>query len=457
MSERRRVGGDVYLTPLSPTSGSRHWRVDVGFVVPDWKAATEADAFHAAFPGTALLVDGDWYEIASAGDMPGAPHRTAYSLRPWDDADVIRTSFELTSEACDALTQAYRERQRRHSRGGVLRLLPFLTGLLPGDDQKRLEAEFAVPAVRATLISALPILGLSMLGIMIAVALTVGAQFGEHQALARKIKDLSPLALYFFIESAARLYSTLGNEPMGTLPVCLPIQVWRFLRGLIISREELDQRVAAKPPAEGLLAARDQVRALDHKDYDLEVVSRLPKDHWTANVTGIEYQGETYLLIDRQLLKTDDGPRHRFLLQKPRHEVLFKTFVRYHPEEVRDIYREQERAKTATWVETFPFLWGLTSPITQERLSRVYKYQPDTWSRWTATVGGILGVLLLVRGVGAMVGGFASAGTTVAFFAGIFLVWESALRWSRLRAGELAGSVLGVVFEPLAKRCLRWE
>ena len=457
MSTRRRVGGDVYLTPLNAADGGPRWRVDVGFPVPDWKAATEAGAIQPAFPGTAVLVDDDWYEIAGAEPMIGAPHRTAYALRPWDGAEVIRTAFELTPAACDALTHSYRESQRRRGRGGVLRLLPFLTGLLPADDQKRLETEFGVPAVRATLISAFPILGLSAAVMMLRFAYGARTDFGEYHQLVGAIVRYSPLALYFFLESVARLWSTQGNEPLGTLPVALPIHLWRSLRGMNVPREKLDRRLAAEPPVAGLLAARDQVRPLDHQDYDLEVLSRLPKDHWTANVTGIEYQDETYLLIERQLLQAGDGPRHRFLLQKPRHEILFKTFVRYHPEEVRDIYRARERAKTATWVETFPFLWGLTSPATQERLGRVYDYQPEKWSRWTAALGAACGVLFILRGGGAMFGGFASAGTTIGFLAGIYLVWESAIRWSKLRAGELRGSLLGLAFEPLAKRCLRWE
>jgi len=300
-------------------------------------------------------------------------------------------------------------------------------------------------------------LALSVTVVALSIALRAGSHFGALHELVRGLAKLAPLAVYLVLESLGRMSSASDDEPMGSLPVCLPLSALRALRSLSVPREQLDAKRAANPPAGGLLTARDQVRLLDHPEHDLEVVSRLPKDHWTANVTGIEYQGQPYVLVERKLLHTRDGPRHCFLLQKPRHDVLFSSYLRYRPEEVRDVHRAQQRAKTATWVETFPFLWGLTSAATQQRLARLYSYDPDAWTRRSILGSAILAILLLVRGTGAMLGGFATAGTTLAFLAGLVLLGEAALRWSKLRTGELCGSVLGLPLEPLAKRCLRWE
>ncbi len=211
---------------------------------------------------------------------------------------------------------------------------------------------------------------------------------------------------------------------------------------------------ATGTPAAGLLTARDRIRPLDHPEYDLEVVSRLPKDHWTANVTGIEYHGEAYILLERELLQTPDGPRHRFLLQKPRHNVLFKQYVRYHPEEVRDVYRAQERAKTATWVETFALLWGFTSGPVQQRLAGQYNYDPKKWTKGSIIGGAVFGAALAFNSGRGIAGG---GEQIVGLALGVYILWEAAVRWSKFRAGELPGSLLGVVLEPLAKRCLRWE
>ncbi len=453
---RQRVGGDVYLTP-SPPGAAGEWRVDVGFAVPDWKASATGSQTRAAFPGTAILVGGRWFEICRIGPLDGAPHRTAYDLWPWNDANVIRIAFELTPEACETLTRNRRAQQRRQRRGTALALLPVLTGLLPAEVQRRLETETGQPAVRSTLISAMLLLLLSTLVIGLAFALGAGTHFGEFQSLIKSIVAFAPLAAYLLVESGMRMYSANGNEPLGTLPVCLPYYLFRGFAGMNVSQEKLDQKRAAKAPASGLLAARDRIQPLDHPEYDLEVVSRLPKDHWTANTTGIEYQGEAYILVERKMLRTKDGPRHHFLLKKPEHEVLFSSYLHYQPEEVRDVYRAQERAKTATWVETVPFLWGLIPGPTQERLSRIYNYDPDKWTLRTIAGGAVAGIILAVASAASMAGGLAGTGEAVRFFVGVIVAWEAGVRWLKLRRGELPGSLLGIPWKPVAEWCLRWE
>ncbi len=113
-------------------------------------------------------------------------------------------------------------------------------------------------------------------------------------------------ALYLLFESFARVLSVNGNEPMGSLPAALPVHLLRILRGINVPREQVAEKAAAKPLAGSLLAARDQVRYLDHPEYHLEVLSRLPKEHWTANVTGIEFEGRAYLLVERKIVETKE-------------------------------------------------------------------------------------------------------------------------------------------------------
>ena len=60
--------------------------------------------------------------------------------------------------------------------------------------------------------------------------------------------------------------------------------------------------------------ARDEVRFLEGGKHDLEVVSRLPKEHWLANVTGIRFHGELYVLDERRVENTADGASHQSLL-----------------------------------------------------------------------------------------------------------------------------------------------
>ncbi len=453
---RQRISGDVYLSPSPPEAGGE-WRIDVGFTVADWKAGTPATQVRAAFPGTAVQIGGRWFEICRVGPFDQAPRRTAYDLWPWNDANVIRVAFDLTPKACEALTRKHNTLQRRTRQGSALAVLPLLTGLLPAQDQKRLEIETGQPAARSTMISAVVMLLLSAVTLSMTVALGLGTDFGELNALMRKIAAFWPLVGYLFLESLARMSSANGNEPMGSLPVCLPFYLVRSLGYINVPQEQIDARRAAAAPPSDLLAARDRVRTLNHSEYHLEVISRLPKDHWTVNVTGIEYQGEAYVLLERKILQTEDGPRHHFLLQKPDHEVLYKQYVRYQPEEVRDVYRGQQIAKTATWVETFPFLWGFTPGATQQRLARIYNYDPEKWTFRTIAGAAAFGVILLVGSAVAVVGGVGDGADALRFFLGLFLAWEAAVRWSKFRGGELPGSLLGVVLRPFASRVLRWE
>ncbi|MCP3957498.1 MAG: hypothetical protein GY719_06565 [bacterium] len=450
-SNRKLIGGDVYLTKGTGSAP----RLDLGFNVPDWKARQEGAFHRATFPGTAVLVGERWYEIVSVATSAGAPRRTYYDLREWDDTAVIRTAFELTPEACQALTQAHREREKRRKQAAAVALMPVFTGLLPAPDQKRLENAYGVSPVSATMISALVLLIASTIVIMLTFAYSQGMAFGEDRELIKRIVAWAPLAAYLLVESIVRIYAVKGNQPAGSLLLVLPIIIWRGLREAATPPDRQDTQV--RVDTLGLRTARDRVRRLEGGPNDLEVISRMPKDHWTANVTGIEYQGEAYLLIERGVIDTDAGRRHRFLLAKPKHNVLFKSYVLYDPEEVREIYRQQRLTKSAMWAETFAFLWGLTDGATQERLAKLYKYDPDRWTTWTTIAGGVGGLALCGRGIYMMAGDYVHFVDGIAFFLGLFLTWEAAIRWSRLKDGQLTGSLAGLLLKPLAVRFLRWE
>ena len=474
-SDRRRIGGDVFLAtfPAAASSGApgsdapQRRRIETGFAVADWKARREADAYRSAFPGTAIGIEGDWFEIVAVATSAGAPRRTYYDLLPWDDANVIRTAFELTPGACQALTRHYREQQQRRRQGAALSYLPVLIGLLPAADQKRLESTFGVSPIRSTLLSAMALLFLSTLAIMAAFAYGRGMHFGELHGLVGKIVRFSPIAWYLLVESLLRLGSLTQNEPMGSLPVVLSVQVAQALRGAATSDRSASSGPTALEARHDTLIARDTVRPIggpsagsqrvDGPPHRIEVISRLPKDHWTANVTGIEIDGVAYTLVERGVVDTDRGPRHRFLLQLPEHEVLFKSYVRYRPEEVRDIYRAERRTRTAMWVETFPFIWALVDPLLQNRLAKVYDYDAEKWTRRTTYFEAALGAYFILSSLGSMLGGAGAARDGIALLGGGFLLWEAALRHSKLSAGELRGSLAGIPFQPLARWLLRWE
>ncbi len=457
-AERRPLGGAFQFTILPPGSATTH-RVDVGFPHPEWRARRPESPGRAAFPGSAILLDERWYEIVHLEQAAGPPPRFSYHLRPWDDAFPLRRTFELTAEACKKVTSEHWAARRRQHTAEVVGYLPFLTGLLPAADQEELESRYGLPAARSTAISAVILLFVSSAVPFIALALSRGYRFDPYHGLAVAVAAWAPLFVVLLLESFARLAAGFTGMAVGSLPVAGPIVAVRWLAREV--RPAATRRAAAKRAHrrgdQTFADARDEVRRLGEGGYDLEVISLLPKGHWRANVTGIRYQEEVYVLGERDLIDTADGVRHRFLLLKPRHEVLFTSFFDYRPEEVREVYRGRQRRDAAMWVGTLALCWGFLDAETQLRLRRTYGYDPWRWTRGTILGARICGAILVLAALGSAVGGRPSPIGALELLGGVFLLWEATLRWRSYRVGEIRGSLLGLPLRPLAVRFLRWE
>ncbi len=468
-AERRRLGGDFHLVILSPSGDQggetqppespATLRVDVGFPHPEWRPRRPERPGRAAFPGSAILLDERWYEVFDVETEDGLPPRHSYTLRPWDDSFPLRRTFELSTEVCERTTAEHWAGRRRQHTADVLGWLPFVTGLLPAEDQDRIERHYGVPAARATAISAGLHLFAGSMVVFLTLAYIRGYHFGAYHGLVKEVVDYVLLFAYLALEALPRLAAGLTGIPVGSLPVAGPIVAVRWLARELrpaASRRATAER-AHRRGDRVFADARDEVRQPGPGEHDLEVLSRLPKDHWRANVTGINYQGEVYVLGDRQLVDTADGVRHRFLLLKPRHEVLYTSFCDYRPEEVQDVYRARRRRDAAMWVETLPFLWGFVGAETQLRLDRIYDYDPWRWTRGTIAGAAVVGAILVLAALGQVAEGRQSPADGVGLLGGLFLLWEAALRWRSLRVGEIRSSLLGALLKPLAVRFLRWE
>ncbi len=454
---RRHLGGDFYLEALDPGSAEK-LRVDVGFEHSQWRPRRAGIDARSAFPGSALRIDDRWYEIVRVETAAGSPSRTSYYLEPWEDAATLRHPYELTPAVCAEVTRQHWRQQRRRATGEMLALFPFLLGALPAKEQRWIENRFGVPAVRNTAISAVLLLAVSTLVGLCVFAYGQGHDFGALHGLIQGLAPWTPLFAYLGIESGYRLVGAAGNDPVGSLPVALPVSFIRWLKDHLSAsgQRSAAARKAGRGRAERFATYRDRVERRSGK-CDLEVISRLPKEHWTANVTGIHYRGEAYVLIERSVVETDDGARHRFLLKKPEHEVLFKSVTEYNPEEVRDIYRAHRRLDAAMWVETFAILWGFLDQETQLRIGHIYNYDPWRVTRRTIFSTAVLAVLVFIEATDDMIQSAATTSDAVQFFGGIFLVWEAVLRWRDYKAGKIRPSVLGLPWLPLARRALRWE
>lgn len=450
--ERRHLGGDFYLTE---TDGGL--RVDLGFQHPEWRPRRAGDVTRPTFPGSAVLSGERWYEVVRVGFSPDSPPRHLYVLEPWDDSFPIRKAYELTADACAKVSREHWQKKRREATGEILGYFPFVLGMLPADVQHDIERHYGLPAGRNTVISAVLLLMISVFVGVLTLAKVAGHDLGAFRGFMNFVAPFKAIFVYLAVESFFRLPTGMRGEGAGSLPVAGPVVAIRTL-ARSLTREERQRattRRRAKAGAYFMANARDEVRRL--ADGGLEVLSRLPKKHWTAHATGIYYRGEAYVLTEREIVGTGDDLRHRFLLQKPEGEVLFKSVAEYRPEEVRDVWRAGRRLEAAMWVETMRPLWGLLDQETQLRLGRTYRYDPWKYTRWSIQGAGFVGVLGFAGAILSMAIGSATGADAFWLFAGIVLVWEALLRWRSYQQGEIRGSLLGLALKPLARKALQWE
>ena len=211
--------------------------------------------------------------------------------------------------------------------------------------------------------------------------------------------------------------------------------------------------------------ARDVVRPHQGRDHTLEIYSRLPKDHWTANVMEIRYGGDSYVLVDRAVIEGERGKptRYLFRLRKLEGETVFAGVCDYEPEEVRELYRQKRVKSNAMWVEGLPFVWGLIDEERQRGLGRMYDYEPLHSTAWSLAFTTVIGAVLLVTNAmeyrGWALFGFRDElvyrGTMMLL--GLALLVEAVLRWIPYSEGRIRPSGLGRLLGPLADRFLRWE
>lgn len=211
--------------------------------------------------------------------------------------------------------------------------------------------------------------------------------------------------------------------------------------------------------------ARDMVRPNSGPgDYDLEVISRLPKDHWTANVMEIVYEGDSYVLVERATIEGHSGEptRYRFRLKKLEHELLYTGSCEYFPEEVRELYRQKRLETSAMWVEGLPFLWGFLDETRQRGLERLFDYDPWHSTRWNLVFAGLIGAALVVtnsmiRHAWSQFRLSAGALHSLLLVFGVYLLVETAWRAVQYTSGRIRGSLVGTLLQLPAERFLRWE
>lgn len=179
-----------------------------------WKGRQGAPEFHhrADHPGTAVLWEDAHWEVLEVEWRPDGVFR--YVLAPWNETNVFRGMVRYDEETEAARVEVRRQEQRATAQRTVLVVLAPLAGLLPEDDQLRLESRLAVPAGRMTFLSALAglLLGTYCVISLIAASLGGGADPATTAVLL--------VGNYLFVESFARLVVVMSQgRPVGSLLV----------------------------------------------------------------------------------------------------------------------------------------------------------------------------------------------------------------------------------------------
>jgi hypothetical protein len=261
-----------------------------------------------------------------------------------------------------------------------------------------------------------------------------------------------PLAFLALAESALRILQALTGQAAGSAPVVALLGAWRELRA---------RRPSGPPrlPLGTFDGVRDAVRPLPptrEEGAGHEVVSRLPKPHWTLNVTPIRYGGELWAAVERDERPVEGETRHRFVLRPYTEDTLRAAPVDYSTDEVERLHRESVRADRQMWVGLGGSLWGLLDAGRQERLAAAFDFDPQRQTRLSTTLGLAFGALAAVMALAYLVTGTSKAVDWLMLLGGIGLAAESLVRRRRLdREGRIQGSVLGVALRPFAARLAR--
>lgn len=193
-----------------------------------WQARSLAVGTRA-HPGTAVLWDGECYEVIAAESRG---ETVQYVLAEWDGRQAIRRAerYDAESEAGRAVAMRDAAADARTRR--TLVMLMFFTGQLPNPVQEEWELRYAFPAARATMSSAVPIGVLGALFTIMLIVMMFGAGFGIPVGFTK----WAVIGPYLLLVSGIRITSAVDGRPMGTPAGTIFWLLWRGLRSAGIIR-----------------------------------------------------------------------------------------------------------------------------------------------------------------------------------------------------------------------------
>jgi len=440
-TQRKHFADGDFLTRF-PASESYTFLIESRYPKPGWKPRLTSEDGKVTFPGSAVLFEGEYHEVRR---FESEPDLQLYYLTRWESRFPIRVQFAYTVEECRRLARERKAEQAHRTQTLWIKLLSPILGLLPASDQVRLQNRYGISAVTMTTLS----VAILMLAGLFSLIMMLAAMFGGGGA-----RSIHLVGCYFLLESMVRAIESLWlEEPAGSLPVYLAIEIARALRRRFdpAYQQRSFERMESTRHQDEYLNAMDGVAAVSGQDHDLEVISDLPKPHWSVS-TGIHYQGTWYGLIDSGKIVQEEMIRYRFLLKKAPEGTVFRATIDYAPDEIRKLYRDARHRDLSTWVETFCLFWGLLPEEDQRYLQQQYDFDALKYTKWSTIALGCFGAGSLIAAFISVISKFSVGTELLWFLISGYLLLESITRWQDVKKGVPTGSVLGIPLRPFAER-----
>jgi hypothetical protein len=220
-------------------------------------------------PGTAVLWDGECYEVL---DVQPLPQGWRYTLELWGPTHAVRLTDRYDEESEVERVAEHQRSLTRERRRKTANLLALFTGHLPAAVQNHLGSELGILPARITLISAIGDFAIVAAAIL----------YSVHLRMTFRIVPLwTFLAVFYFgIQLATRVaIAGLQNRPVGTIfgmlvYLFLPKASADPLKGNAVPMTEAPEDVALqdlvtlREPYITLLPTREQLSIARRFGYD---------------------------------------------------------------------------------------------------------------------------------------------------------------------------------------------
>ncbi len=396
------------------------------FPKENWIARKSGDVTHAEYPGTAIEIGNDLFEIVTAEVTAEPGYMIRYGLRKWDPQHAVRKAIPYTPETQAQSAAEYRQEEKNKKlQSGIFWLFP-LAGMAPDPVLREWEKKAGLNMTVVAAGSAVAEVCLFLALMRVPSGSTAGA-------------ILHPVGLYLGIEGLVRLaWILLTLRPHGSFALAVPYILWQVMTQPVQRRQNL----------KGLKFTYDPDEVIRGVGTNRLVIRSMLFDDFLAGPSPVRIEDAVYKPLSWRVEGKGLSRRLVYELEKTVADP-GGTYREYtHPRAPERQKAVEALTRSRDHVQMFTLLWGTYPRKEQLRLEVKYQFAA---TRWTAITAGFLLVCALLQ-----IGVSALLHTTIFALAGpVYFIFESFYRLYASKvlgvpAGSLAGYILGRFFRPPA-------